>query len=248
MAAYDRKEWAACGRLLAEALDHYDAACCYAQGGDRDAAFAQLALAIDGDFSGRAQLEQDTDLTSLHDDPRWPRELEHLVARTEARKRTLNAELMDIHDADQGDRAGGYEAIDWSKVTPRDQARRKRVDEIIAAGGAKVAADYYNAAMVYQHGNKPEEIQRAHDLALKAVELDAEHDGARWLAAAAEDRKLMYEGKPQKWGTQFKKIDGRWVVWQVDPAVTDEQRAEWNVPPLAQAEARAAQMNAQLTK
>jgi hypothetical protein len=34
------------------------------------------------------------------------------------------------------------------------------------------------------------------------------------------------------------------VVWQVDPTITDEQRAQWNVQPLADAQAYAAQMNA----
>lgn len=45
-------------------------------------------------------------------------------------------------------------------------------------------------------------------------------------------------------GTQYKKVDGAWIVWSVDPAITDAQRAAWEVPPLAEAEARAAQMNA----
>jgi hypothetical protein len=102
--------------------------------------------------------------------------------------------------------------------------------------------------MVYQHGNAADEIQRAHDLAAKAVELDPAHDAARWLAAAAEDRKLMYEYKPQKWGTQYKKVDGKWIVWPVDPAITDAQRAEWDAPPLAHAYAHAAAMNAAMKK
>jgi hypothetical protein len=54
----------------------------------------------------------------------------------------------------------------------------------------------------------------------------------------------MYEDKPQKWGTQYKKINGTWVVWPVDPAITDEQRDAWNVPPLAEAQAQAARLNA----
>ena len=244
IAAYERKDWPACAHLLEQALDPYDAACCYAQDGKLDAAFAQLALAIDGGFRNQAHLERDTDLAPLHADPRWQREIAHLVAKSEAHKKTLNAELMQIHDQDQADRAGGFDKIDWKQVTPRDQARRKRVDEIVAAGGAKVADDYYHAAMVFQHGDAPDEIQRAHDLAIKAVEIDPKHSAARWLAAAAEDRRLMYEKKPQRWGTQYQKQNGTWVLWPVDPATTDEQRAEWNVPPLAQAKARAEQMNA----
>jgi hypothetical protein len=134
--------------------------------------------------------------------------------------------------------------IDWAAVTPRDQARRRRVDAIVAAGQAKVADDYYHAAMVYQHGDTPDDAGRAHDLALAAVKLDPGHDTARWLAAASLDRQLMYQGKPQRYGTQYKRLDGVWTLWDVDPTVTDDERAAWNVPPLASALARAAAMNA----
>jgi hypothetical protein len=245
MAAYDHKDYAACAALLEQARDSYSAACCYSLAGNRDRAFALLSRAIDEGWRNPA-FEKDTDLVPLHDDPRWPKELAHFQARNAEHARSLNPELTRLYDEDQADRnAGSYEKIDWTKVTPRDQARRKRVDEIIAAGGAKAADDYYHAAMVYQHGDSPDEIQRAHDLAVKAAELDPKHDAARWLAAASEDRKLMYEGKPQRWGTQYKKVDGKWVLWQVDPATTDEQRDEWNVPPLAEAQAQADRLNAQ---
>jgi len=245
MEAYRQKDWATCVLRFDRAHDLYGAACCHAQAGDRDPAFALLARAIDDGLRDQ-DLEQDSDLAPLHEDPRWPRELAHLAAKAAERSKTLNAELIQIHHDDQADRAvGAYENIDWAKVAPRDQARRKRVDEILAAGGAKAADDYYHAAMVYQHGNAPDEIQRAHDLAIRAVELDPEHDAARWLAAASEDRKLMYEHKPQKWGTQYKKLDGTWVVWEVDPAITDAQRAEWNVQPLAAAHVFVDRMNAQ---
>lgn len=243
MAAYDHKDYARCAQLMEQARDAYSAACCYSLAGNRDRAFAFLARAIDEGWRNPS-FEKDADLVPLHNDPRWQAELAHFQARTAEYRKALNPELLQLYDDDQADRAGSYEKIDWSQVTPRDQARRKRVDEIIATGGAKVADDYYHAAMVYQHGDSPDEIQRAHDLAVKAVEFDPKHNAARWLAAASEDRKLMYEGKPQKWGTQCKKIDGKWVLWQVDPAITDDQRDEWNVPSLAEARAQAERMNA----
>jgi len=244
MAAYRNKDWKTCAAYLEQALDPYDAACCHARAGSPDPAFAQLARAIDGGLRDR-DLDKDSDLAPLHGDPRWQRELAHLAALAAARRKTLNAELIRLYEQDQADRAvGAYEHIDWAQVAPRDQARRTRVDEILAAGGARTADDYYHAAMVFQHGNSPDEIQRAHDLAVKAVELDPDHDAAKWLAAASEDRKLMYEHKPQKWGTQYKKIDGVWVVWPVDPTITDAQRDAWNVQPLAAAQAHAAALNA----
>jgi hypothetical protein len=243
MAAYDQKDYATCAALLEQAKDLYSAACCHSLAGHHDRAFALLSRAIDEGWRSPG-LEKDSDLVPLHGDPRWQQELGHLQAKIAEHRKSLNPELMQIYDDDQADRTGPYEKIDWTQVAPRDQARRKRVDEIIAAGGARVADDYYHAAMVYQHGDSPDEIQRAHDLAVKAAELDPRHDRARWLAAASEDRKLMYENKPQKWGTQYKKIDGKWVLWQVDPAITDDQRDEWSVPPLAEAQAQAERLNA----
>jgi hypothetical protein len=247
-ARYENKDFALCGKLEEEAGDHYDAACCYALAGKKDEAFAQLALAIDGSFRDIYLLDRDTDFALVRDDPRWAKERSRLAAKVEAGD-GVNAELLKIFTEDQGDRRPGPgKAIDWAAVGPRDKERRARVEAILAASGAKFSADYHHAAMVFQHGESVAEIQRAYELAIESIKLDPDNDRARWLAAAAEDRKLMYENKPQKWGTQFKVVDGKWVVWNVDPSITDAQREEWNVPTLAQAQARAEQMNANQPK
>ena len=154
-----------------------------------------------------------------------------------------NAELAQIFEEDQGDR--NVSNIDWSVVLPRDDKRRARVAEILKEGGAKVSADFHHAAMVYQHGHNPADFQRAHELAAKAVELDPSNDSAKWLGAAAKDRYLMNTGKPQLYGTQFRTVDGVWELYEVDPSVTDADRAQWNVPPLAEAQKRAETLNKQ---
>jgi len=119
------------------------------------------------------------------------------------------------------------------------------VKEILAAGDVKAADDYFHAAMVLQHGQGPEDYKLAHELALKASELDADHSTARWLAAAAKDRYLHSIGEPQIYGTQFRKVDGKWTLEPIDEsAVTDEERARWGVPPLASAKEREKAMNA----
>jgi hypothetical protein len=54
----------------------------------------------------------------------------------------------------------------------------------------------------------------------------------------------MTLGKPQRYGTQFKRDPGGpWYLYPVDPAVTDEERARWNVPPLAELKKRAEALN-----
>ncbi len=156
-----------------------------------------------------------------------------------------NPELERLHKEDQADREAGPNAkIDWQAVSKRDAERRARVREIVDKGGATTSTDYYHAAMVYQHGTEVPEYDEAHRLAMKAVELDPENGAARWLAAAAKDRSLMWQGKPQLYGTQFKKVDDRWVLWEVDPSITDEERAKWNVPPLAEQRKKLETLNA----
>src|SRR6202011_3631592 len=62
----------------------------------------------------------------------------------------------------------------------------------------------------------------------------------RWLAAAALDRLLVHEGQRQKYGTQYRTWGGAQMLVEVNPSTTDEERAEWDVPPLAAAQALAA--------
>jgi hypothetical protein len=52
------------------------------------------------------------------------------------------------------------------------------------------------------------------------------------MAAAAYDRWLMYQGKPQKYGTQYVSDGKRQRLWDVEPSTTDLERAEWDVPAL----------------
>jgi hypothetical protein len=95
--------------------------------------------------------------------------------------------------------------VDWTVVGPRDAARRKRVRELIEQGGARTGKDYERAAMVFQHGDTPEEILFAHVLAVTA--LGKGNAGARWLAAASLDRYLHRLKQPQVFGTQFTNND-----------------------------------------
>jgi hypothetical protein len=133
-----------------------------------------------------------------------------------------------------------YEKADWAGC-----ARQYPTAAAMAPNDRQAARALLRGAMVFQHGTEPADYDRANQWAAKAVELDPDYPGARWLAAASKDRYLMWSGKPQLYGTQFKKDkDGPWYLWQVDPAITDEERAKWDVPPLARAKARVEALNA----
>ena len=57
----------------------------------------------------------------------------------------------------------------------------------------------------------------------------------------------MTGGLPQKYGMQFRFANGRWVLHEVDPTTSDEERARWDVPALAGALRRADQMTCRAT-
>lgn len=230
--AYARHDFARCAELHGQLNDWYSAACCEAKGGQTSRAFEALDRALEAEPQSldTESLQGDTDLASLQADGRWAA----LLKRVDTARSELNAELIELANQDQADRDGRHE---WADVQSRDQARRARVTAILEAGGARRSGDYFHAALIFQHGQTPADAHHAHELALKAVELNAKSAGAKWLAAAAKDRELMFEGKPQKYGTQYKldEKSGRMKLWQVDPKVTDAERAAWNVPPLSEA-------------
>jgi len=151
----------------------------------------------------------------------------------------MNSELQDLFRADQDERSNhpDYGTPEYWLLRERDAERRKRLEGIIESGGLKEPEDYYRAGWILNHGESVEEIWQAHILAKAAVELDLRR--ARWLAAATYDRWLMYQGKPQKYGTQIVPDGKRQRVWDVEPATSDAERAEWDVPSLAEMERRA---------
>jgi hypothetical protein len=146
----------------------------------------------------------------------------------------MNAELLALFQADRKERIDQprHGTPAYNAMRTRDHQRRQRAAAIIAEGGATTADDFYHAALLFQHGDTPDDAWQAHTLALEAMKLD--HPKARWLVAAAYDRWCMYQGKPQKYGTNYVTDGVRHRLWDVDPATTDSERAAWDVPPLAE--------------
>lgn len=207
-AAYDRSEWPRCAELFgsagkAAAHDRqaarafFAAAACSAAAGQKEAAFGYLDKAAARGHDDLDRATSNPQLQALRDDPRWKTYLQGVEARHTEHEKKNNAELASIYQADQADRSGGPndQTVDWAAVSARDAARQERVNQILAEGGAKTADDHYYAAMVFQHGAKDEEIAKAHELSVKAVELDPEHPSARWLAAAWKRVEEMNAGR-----------------------------------------------------
>lgn len=155
------------------------------------------------------------------------------------------AELAALYAADRAEHAA-VPPVDmpaYAVLRARDRARRVQalaaLERLRALGAVPSEALYY-AAWLLNHGETPDEAARAHALAREAAE--AGYAPARWLAAAAYDRACMYAGRPQRYGTQFVPDGVRYRLWDVEPATSDSERAEWGVPPLAEQHARAEAM------
>jgi len=149
-----------------------------------------------------------------------------------------------MYDADQSSRK--LEKIDWSILHKEDEERREKVFEMIKRGEIVTAKDYYNSAMIFQHGNDTIASSMAVKHMKKAVELDPTID--KWLLAAAIDRDLMRKDEPQIFGTQFIKnneTNGKFVRYKIDTTkVSDEERIKYNVETLKQQKIKEQLLNA----
>jgi tetratricopeptide (TPR) repeat protein len=244
---YGRASEIAEGRAKADYV--YSASTCELRDGRRSEAIAGFRRAIQIHPSYYDDIAHDGSLqTELANDPEWTALLTTFRPAYDEFERSFNAELREMFSADQKDREGGPDKIDWSVVNGRDAARRDRVRQMAGAGQLKSPDDYFFAAMIFQHGEDEASYDQAYRYATHAVELDPSFVKARWLVAASKDRYHMSRGEPQLYGTQFKRIEGKWWLWPVDLHITDAERAEWGVDPLDVSKKKLEKMNAKTPK
>jgi hypothetical protein len=137
-----------------------------------------------------------------------------------------NKEIKALVDADQADRQK-----DFSKVTTkemmamgaRDTARLKRTRELVVKGDAHTAADFANAALVFQHGTVFRDYAMAHELCLCAMILG--NANSSWLSGASYDRMLSHSGHAQRFATQYSIAPGGYALDWFDPdRINDTER------------------------
>jgi hypothetical protein len=154
-----------------------------------------------------------------------------------------NEDLTRLMDEDQADRSpAAGRTIDWKIVGPRDEIRLRRAKELYTEDQLRTGKDYFNAALILQHSDAPDDYLLAHELCIVAIKKGA---GVESLAAASEDRFLMSIGRPQRFGTQYRS-DGPnapFRLYKMDSGVTDTLRRMMNVPSLAEAKAGEAKWN-----
>jgi len=155
---------------------------------------------------------------------------------------TDNVELKKMYEEDQSSRMTSN--IDWGELTKKDNIRESRVYELINEGKIVTGKDYYNSAMIFQHGKDSVAYGMAVKQMRKAIELDSTIN--KWLLAAAIDRNLMSRNKPQIYGTQYVKKgrNAKWVRYKIDTTqVTAEERKHYHVETLAEQVIKERNMN-----
>jgi hypothetical protein len=144
----------------------------------------------------------------------------------------MRKDLKFLFDEDQ------YECInqprdgtpEYLALRQKCKVRISKVKEILESKIRLSGDDYFHASILFMHGDCPDDFWQAYTLFLKA--LDQNYKDAKRFAAAAFDKWLMYQGKPQKFGLQYVPDGVRLKLWDVDPKTTDNERAEWDVPTL----------------
>lgn len=138
-----------------------------------------------------------------------------------------NTALMELAQSDQRDRRENNPNTDKNDVD-----RLKEVKKIIKAKSLGTSNDYFNAAIVLQHGQGSEDFMIANELAKKAVQLDSSNREAKILIAQSMDRYLRSINQPQIYGTQRRTLGLSELQYlqPIDTAqVSDTERKELGI-------------------
>jgi hypothetical protein len=157
---------------------------------------------------------------------------------------TMNKKIHKLFKEDQKDRLSGLFYKDPTKLKSRDTIRlrvlRYLLDNIPKE--KLTVDDCFYVGILFQHSPNAVGYRKAIHYAKKGMEMCGEkrtkwYNKVRWLYAAATDRLLIKQGKPQKYGTQYRRKNkgSGWELSPVDPRTTDKERVEYDVPILKEA-------------
>jgi hypothetical protein len=152
-----------------------------------------------------------------------------------------NSRMEELFEQDQRDRKGFPDTeLSWTEINQRDEARREEAIAALRRGELRTAQDFYIAAVIYHHGQTADHYHLATSLAWMAASIEPDNKTYLWLTASTWDRLMVSREKPQWYGTQpmideAGRIVGRYPI--DERAVTDEERARFQVMPLEEIQA-----------
>jgi hypothetical protein len=140
-----------------------------------------------------------------------------------------SSDLKALADEDQKDRIDFFTLSpdELSDLRNRDTGRREKIVELSRMGCIHTAEDYKAAALVFQHGETPEDYLRSYNWSKKGIELG--DSSQKSLMAAALDRYLVKSGIKQLFGTQITKETGSncWCLEAFEEKFPDTKRLEY---------------------
>lgn len=239
--------------------DRYNAAYSWALAGEPGAAFKNLfRISESGHYTNYDHLISDSDLHSLHDDPRWAKVCELVKANKEKAEANLDKELVaildEVYETDQEPRRRISEVQEkygrdseemqalWKEIINYDSINTIKVTQILDEHGwlgSDVIGGKGNSALflVIQHADL--------DIQLKYLPMmreAVEKGNARASSLALlEDRVSLRQGNLQIYGSQIgydEESGESYVLPLEDPDQVDERRAQMGLGPLAEYTAR----------
>jgi hypothetical protein len=147
-----------------------------------------------------------------------------------------NPRLVVLYQEDQDDRHGFPNTKrSYEEINQRDEARRQEILALLARGKVRTAQDYFYSAVIFHHGQTNDHYRTASSLAWIAATLDPKPDYL-YLSASTWDRMMLKRGQPQWYGDQeIRDKDGKRTGFYPinDTAVSDEERARFQIKPRA---------------
>jgi len=136
-------------------------------------------------------------------------------------------QLYDDGEAERADRSATA-----SSVLERDEERVKAILKYDKKGQLCTVEDKWYGAWILTQADSVETLERAYQLAQDTM--NARYANGPWLVAYVFDMKRVAQGYRQSYGsqTQVNERNQRCLV-EIEPDVTDEQRAKYNVRPIA---------------
>ena len=140
-----------------------------------------------------------------------------------AQTKTAVSRVHQLEIEDQSENPGNISPEEYYR---HGDARRAEIRKLLEKGKITTGEDFSDAALIFQHGQTPEEFLFAHVLAVEALIRGGSAD--KWIAAATLDRYLHAVNQPQVFGTQYPadKAAGNAPKPQVDPRVWNVQRTQ----------------------
>ncbi|MFK8058264.1 MAG: DUF6624 domain-containing protein [Saprospiraceae bacterium] len=232
--------------------DRYNAACSWALAGEVDSSFQQMIrIAEKGGYSNLAHMTTDSDLSILHDDPRWEEVIATVTENKRIEEKDLDQELVaaldNVYKTDQSGRNRlrdtetkyGRDSDElktlWKEINFHDSVNLITIRGILDEHGwlgKDIIGKRGNTTLflVIQHSDI-ETQQEYLPMMRKAVE-DGKARGSS--LALLEDRVALRTGSPQIYGSQIgRSKDGSMYVQNlIDPETVNERRASVGLGPL----------------